>query len=106
MGSDLDVLEDMETVEREESEDGDGPRVKRTRQVYPSEFSSWSIMLRKPEPKQRDSREYRFFSQTFRHPYKFLIELAQLAKHRKWFSLVTKDVVGRQCDREAVYAYL
>ena len=36
----LDVLEDMETAEGEESEDGGGPRVKRTRQVHPrSDFS-------------------------------------------------------------------
>ena len=72
MGSDLDVLEDMETVEGEESEDGDGTRVKRTRQVHPLDFSRWSIMLRKPELKQRDSIEYRFFSQTFPHPVRVL----------------------------------
>ena len=36
----LDVLEDMETAEEEASENGDGPRVKRTRQVHPrSDFS-------------------------------------------------------------------
>ena len=31
----LDMLEDMETAKREESEDGDGPRFKNTRQVHP-----------------------------------------------------------------------
>ena len=54
----LDAIEDMETAEREESEDDDGPRVKRTRQVHPrSNFSQtpWSIILQKPELKQ-DSR--------------------------------------------------
>ena len=36
----LDVLEDTETAEGKESEIGDGPRVRRTRQVYPrSDFS-------------------------------------------------------------------
>ena len=72
MGSDLDALEDMQTVEEEERGDGDGPRVKRSRQVHPSDFSRWSIMLRKPELKQRDSREYRSFSQTFPHPVRVL----------------------------------
>ena len=57
----LDVLEDMETAGGEESEGGDGPRVKRTRQDHPRlDFSQspWSIMLRKLELKQRDSGEY------------------------------------------------
>ena len=94
----LDALEYIKTAEGEESEDGDDPRVKRTRQVHPrSDFSRWSIMLRKPELKQRDSREYRNSRRHFRIPYEFFLELVQLAKHRKWFSLVARDVAERQC---------
>ena len=96
----LDVLEDMATAEEEESEDDDCSRVKRTRQVRPrSNFSQapWSIMPRKPELKQRDSRENRNFRRHFRIPYEFFLELVQLAKHRKWFSLAARDVVVRQC---------
>ena len=75
----FDLLEYMETAEGEESEDGDGPRLKRTRQVRPrSDFSRWSTMLKKPELKQRDSREYRKFRRHFRIPYEFLSELVQL----------------------------
>ena len=97
----LDVLEDMETAEREESEDGDGPRVERTRQVHPRlDFFQlrWSTtkMLTKPELKQRDSRGYRNFRRHFRIPYEFFLELEQVAKHRKWFSLAARDVAGRQ----------
>ena len=80
----------IETAEGEESEDGDGPRVKRTRQVHPrSDFSQapWSIMLRKPELKQRDSREYRNFRRQILIPYEFFLELMELAR----------DVAGRQC---------
>ena len=87
-------------MEGEEGEDVDGPRVKRTRQVHPrSDFSqvTWSIMLRKLELKQRVSREYRNYRRHFRIPYKFFLELAQLAKHRKCFSLAARDVAGRQC---------
>ena len=61
----LEVLEDMETAEGNESEDGDGPRVKRARQVHPrSNFSQapWSIMLRQAELKRRDTREARTFA--------------------------------------------
>ena len=87
MGSDLDVLEDMETVEGEESRNGDGPRVKCTRQVHPSDFSSWSIMLRKPEPKQCDSTEYRFFSQTFRYPVQVLDGVRAAGKAPKMFRI-------------------
>ena len=54
-------------------------------------------MLRKPELKQRDSREYRNFRRHFRIPYEFFLELEQLAKHRKWFSLAARDVAGGQC---------
>ena len=54
------------------------------------------LMLRKPELKQRDSRGYRKFCRQFRIPYEFL-ELVQLAKHRKRFSLAARDVTGRQC---------
>ena len=92
----------METVEGEEGENDDGPRVKRSRQVLPrSDFSQspWSILLRKPELKQRDSREYRNFRRHFRIPYEFCLKLAQLAKHRKCFSLAARDVTGRQCIR-------
>ena len=53
-------------------------------------------MLRKPELGQRDSGEYIKFCRHFRIPYEFL-ELVQLAKHRKWFSLATRNVTGRQC---------
>ena len=96
----LDVLEDMETAEGEENEDGDGSRVKRTQQVHPrSDISqaSWYIMLRKPELTQRDSKEYKNFRRHFRIPYEFFLELMQLAKHRKWFSLAARDVAGRRC---------
>ena len=78
----LDVLDDMETAEGEESEDGDDPRFKRTRQVYPrSDFSQapWSIMRRKPELRQRDSGEYRNFRRHFLILYEFFLELIQLA---------------------------
>ena len=54
----LDVLKEMVTAEGEESEDGDGPSFKRTRQAHPRwDFSQapLSIMLRKLELKQRDS---------------------------------------------------
>ena len=81
----LDVLEGVEAAEGEESEDGDGPRVKRTRQVYPrSGFSQapWSVMLRKLELKQRDSRVYRNFRRHFCIPFEFFLEPVQLAKHR------------------------
>ena len=54
------------------------------------------VMLRKPELEQRDSREYRKFRRHFRIPYEFL-EPVQLANHRKWFSLSTRDVAGRLC---------
>ena len=86
MGSNLDVLEDMETVEGEESENGDGPRVKCRNNAT------------------RQSTD--FFRRRFGIPYKFLMEFVQLAKHRKCFALVTKDVAGRQCGREAMYTYL
>ena len=96
----LEVLEDMETTEKEGIEDGDSPRVKRTREVPPrSDFSQapWSIMLRKAELKRRDSRECRNFRRHFRIPYEFFLELVQLAKYRNWFSLTARDVAGRQC---------
>ena len=96
----LDVLEDMETAEGEESGDGDSPRVKRTWRVHPrSDFSRapWSTLPRKPELKQRDSRENKNFRRHFGIPHEFLLELVQLAKHRKWFSLAARDVAGRQC---------
>ena len=73
----LDVLEDTETAERKESEDGDDPRVKRTRQVHPRSYffqASWSIMLRKPELKQRDSRGTENFAD-ISVPYEFFLEL-------------------------------
>ena len=53
------IIEDTEKAGGEENKDGDVPRVKRTRQVSQrSDFSQapWSILLRKPEVKQRDSR--------------------------------------------------
>ena len=52
--------------------------------------------LGKPKLKQYDSRKYRNFRRHFRIPCVFL-ELVQLAKHRKWFSLAARDVAGRQC---------
>ena len=54
-------------------------------------------MLRKAELKRRDPREYRNFRRHFRIPYEFFLELVQLAKYRKWFSLAARDVAGRQC---------
>ena len=96
----LEVLEDMETTEKEWIGDGDSPRVKRTREVLPrSDFSQapWSILLRKAELKRRDSGEYINFRRHFRIPYEFFLELVQLAKYRKWFLLATRDVAGRQC---------
>ena len=96
----LEVLEDMETTEKEEIEDGDSPRAKRTREVPPrSDFSQapWTITLRKAELKRRNSREYRNFRRHFRIPYEFFLELVQLAKYRKWFSLAARGVAGRQC---------
>ena len=87
----------METSKREESEDGDDSRVKRTRRFHPrSDFSRYGLMLKKTELEQRDSREYRKFRRHFRIPYEIL-ELMQLAKHRKWFSLAARDVARRQC---------
>ena len=97
----LEVLEEeMETTEKEGIEDGDSPCVKRNREVPPrSDFSQapWSIMLRKAELKRHDFREYRNFRRHFRIPHEFFLELVQLAKYRKWFSLAARDVAGRQC---------
>ena len=63
-------------------------------------ISPGGLMLKKSELEQRDSREYinfrRHFRRNFRIPYKFL-QLVQLVKHRKWFSLAARDVAGRQC---------
>ena len=81
----------METSKREESEDGDDSRVKRTRRFHPD-----GLMLKKTELEQRDSRGYRKLHRHFRIPYEIL-ELVQLAKHRKRFSLAARDVVWRQC---------
>ena len=71
----------------EESEDGGGPRVKRTRKVPPrSDFSQapWSIMPRKAVLKRLDSREARNFRRHLRISYEFFLELVQLAKRREW----------------------
>ena len=76
----LDVLNDIDTTEREEGEDDDGPRAKRTRQVHPrSDFSHapWYIMLRKAEPKRRGSREAINFRRRFRIPYELILELVK-----------------------------
>ena len=54
------------------------------------------LMQKKTDLEQRDSREYRKFRRHFRIPYEIL-ELVQLAKHRKWFSLAARDVAWRQC---------
>ena len=54
------------------------------------------LMLKKTELEQRDSREYKKFRRHFRIPYEIL-ELVQLAKHRKWLSLAARDVAWRQC---------
>ena len=54
------------------------------------------LLLKKTELEQRDSREYKKFHRHFRIPYEIL-ELVQLAKHQKWFSLAARDVVWRQC---------
>ena len=86
----------METSNRQESEDGDDSRVKRTRRFHSrSDFSRWSN-AKKTELEQRDSREYRKFRRHFRIPYEIL-ELVQLAKHQKWLSLAARDVAWRQC---------
>ena len=53
------------------------------------------LMLKKTELEQRDSRECRKFRRDFRIPYEIL-ELVQLAKHRKWFSLAARHVAWRQ----------
>ena len=81
----LDVLEDKETVEEKESEVGDGPRVKRTRQVHPrSDFSQapWFIMLSKLELKtarlQRVQKLWQHISAS-----RTFLERVQLAKHQK-----------------------
>ena len=87
----------METSIREESEDGDDSRIKRTRRFHPRcDFSRYMSDAKKTELEQRDSREYRKFRRHFRIPYEIL-ELVQLAKHRKWFSLAAMDVAWRQC---------
>ena len=49
------------------------------------------LMLKKTELEQRDSREYRKFRRHFHIPHEIL-ELVQLAKHQKWFSLAARDV--------------
>ena len=99
----LDVVENIETLEGRENENGGGPRVKRTRNVHPrSDFSQtpWSTMLRKAELKRRDSREARNFRRQIPIPYEFFLELVLLAKHQKWFSLAARDEAGRQCIPE------
>ena len=107
MGSGLDPAgEEIETAEGEESEDADGPRVKRTRQVYPrSGFSQApsSIMPGKPKLKQRDSREYRNFRRHFRIPYEFLLERVYAGKAPKVILTMSLVIgcIGR--GREVVY---
>ena len=58
------------------------------------------LMLKKTELGQHDSREYRKFRRHFRRyfriPYEIL-ELVQLEKHQKWFSLAARDVAWMQC---------
>ena len=54
------------------------------------------LMLKKTKLEQRDSREHRKSRRQFRIPYEIL-ELVQLAKHQKWFSLTARDVAWRQC---------
>ena len=54
------------------------------------------LMIRKPELEQLDSREYKTLCRHFCIPYEFL-DLVQMAKHRKLFSLAARDVAGRQC---------
>ena len=84
MGSGLDVLEDMETTEEgEDGKDGDGPCVKRTRQVRPRLYVSqapWPIMLRKANLKRRDSREARNFRRNLIILYELFFEFLALAK--------------------------
>ena len=94
----------METTEGEDNEDGGGCRVKRTQQAHSrSDLSQapWSIMLRKAELKRRDSKETRNFRRHFSIPYECFLELVQLTKHQKWFSLAARDVAGRQCTNIA-----
>ena len=57
------------------------------------------LMLKKTELEQRDSREYRKFLRHFRRHFRIpyeILELVQLAKHRKWLSLAARDVAWRQ----------
>ena len=54
------------------------------------------LMLKNTELEQRDSKEYSKFCRHFHIPYEIL-ELVQLAKHQKWFSLAARDVAWRQC---------
>ena len=62
----------METAEGEESEDGDGPRVKRTRRVHPrSDFSRWSNAQKTRAGTTRLKRVQKV-SQTFSHPARVL----------------------------------
>ena len=72
----------METTDVEEGEYGDGPRVKRIRQVHPqSDLSQelWSIILRKQELKRYDPREARSFRRRFRIAYELFLKLMKLA---------------------------
>ena len=97
---DFDVLEDMETTEKEEGEYCDGSRVKRTRQAHPRSgvcHAPWSIILRKAQLKRHDSREIRYFFRRFHIAYEFFLEIVKMAKQRKLFSLTARDVAGRQC---------
>ena len=57
-----------------------------------------SLTLKKPELEQLDSREYRKFRRHFRRHFRIsyeFLELVQLTKHRKWFSLAARDVAVR-----------
>ena len=98
----MDVLENMEMTEGDEGGDGDGLRVKRSRQeVRPrSEFPQSAvvyIVLRKV--KRRDSREAGNFRRNFLILYEFFLKLVKLSKQRrrKRFSSATMDVAERQC---------
>ena len=92
----MDGLEDTETTKGGENEDGEIPESTVLGESTHDRISPDGLMLRKPELEQRDSREYRKFHRHLCIPYEFL-ELVQLAKHRKRFSLAARDVAWRQC---------
>ena len=90
----------MKTAEGEESEDADNPRVRRTRQVHPRPGFSrapWSIMLKKPELKQRNSES----TQT-------VVDISAFCTSSSWslcsWQSTERALIGcKELGREAVY---